>query len=1006
VSSSEPGPELFGPIRVDGRYAAYLVRGGPVHMFASRGNQAGVPAKRNFVAEFPVGALIPAAGPDRQVRLELVPLPGSHLVGVAGPTLHRWLTPEEDTGARTEPAAVSDPGPGPEVAGWIDAALRSAADSTRTGQPPRGVVPMLSRQVVSLAAGQAVTGNSHVWWVRAVGGSVTRNGGGPGQTATGLDLSLLAGRDWLVADTDCTVENLSTADLLAAGELSAALRHHMDQLLAIVAAGMEASGTTFMLGLQERKRANAAAVAQATRGMLGVVGAHVARRTKAGPQNGARYRDAVAVLEVLASRSGHTITEPADQRNHPTTAEEALRAVARSSSLHLRDTKLPEGWWRRDLGPLVGWRTVEGRAWPHAVPLLFRGGRYREIDPVTRAERPVDRAAAAAFGPTATQVQEPLPVAADLRTALRLGLAGTATDGRSMLVAAAFAAVLGLATPVATGKMLASIESNGSLHGLEQFPLILVGAATVAAMMSILQNLRLLRLQGRAESGTQLILWDRLLRLPVAYFRSWSSGELASAVLGISMISESVGGVMAQALASVLTVLADLVLIFILSVPLGLCTLGIVILAAGAVAGLGRAAIRRGRGALPDEYRTAAFTNQMLAGMAKVKLAGAEDRVYGRWSALQAVTRARLSRLRQVQAVTIALSTVLPIGGQLVLFALLAGPLAGQIGLDKFLVVNVAFTILLGGLLMLATASVEIFAAIPRLEVLAPVVSARPERLPDRVDPGDLRGDVTLTAVTFGYRAEDPPVLEDVSLRVYPGQFVAIVGPSGSGKSTLLRLLLGFEQPRSGAVLYDDQDLGGLDVQAVRRQCGVVLQDGQLFAGSIRENICGAGNFTLEQVWSAARLAGIDGEIEALPMGMSTMVPFGGGTLSAGQRQRVLIARALIRRPRLVFFDEATSALDNRTQEIVTASTRELAATRIVIAHRLSTIVAADRIVVMDSGRVVQEGSYLELMRERDGLFYRLAARQLLTGPDQADGDDEAGAPASMRNGHRQSADR
>lgn len=980
MPSSEAGPELFGPIRMDGRYAAYLVRGGPVHIFASRRLRPGQPAKRHFVAELPAQALVPAADPDGPVLLEMVPLPGSYLIGITGSTLHGWLAPAEHAQAQPAPAAEAADA-GRTVVAAIDAALHAVADSTRIGQPPRDAVPLLSHQVLSLGAGQAVTGNSHVWWVRTVGGTVIRNDGGAGQRAAEMELALLAGRDWLVAATDCTVETLGTADLLASGELTAALRRHMDQLLTIIAVGMDTTGTTFVHNLQERKRANAAAVARATRGMLGVVGAQAARRAPIGPPNGALYRDAVAVLQLLAGHSGHAIVEPADQRNLPATAEDALRAVARSSSLHLRDTKLPDGWWRRDLGPLVGWRTMPGRDWPHAVPLLYRRGQYREVDPETGAQRPVDRAASASFGPTATQVQVPLPTTAGLRAALGLGVAGTSRDAKSMLMAAALAAALGLATPVATGKMLAGIENSSSVRGLEEFPLLLVSAAAVAGLMSVLQNLRLLRLQGRAESGTQLVLWDRLLRLPVTYFRGWSSGELASAVLGISMISESVGGVVAQALAAVLTVVADLVLIFVLSVPLGMCTLGIVALAIAGVAGLGRAAIRRGRGALPSEYQMAAFSNQMLAGITKVKLAAAEDRVYGRWSGLQTRTRAQLSRLRQVQAVTIALSTVLPISGQLVLFALLAGPLSGQVSLNQFLVISVAFTMLLGGLLVLATASVEIFAAVPRLEVLAPIVSAQPERLPDRVDPGDLRGDVALAAVTFGYRAEDPPVVEDVSLHVRPGEFVAIVGPSGSGKSTLLRLLLGFEQPRSGAVLYDDQDLGELDVQAVRRQCGVVLQDGQLFAGSIRENICGAGNFSLEQVWSAARLAGIDSDIEALPMGMSTMVPVGGGTLSAGQRQRVLIARALIRRPRLVFFDEATSALDNQTQEIVTASTRELAATRIVIAHRLSTIVAADRIVAMESGRIVQEGSYLDLMKDRDGMFYRLAARQLLVEP-------------------------
>jgi NHLM bacteriocin system ABC transporter ATP-binding protein len=984
VTPAEPGPELPGAVRVDGRFAAYLVRGGPVHMFASRRGAAGRPGKRHFVAELPDGALVPEADPDAAVLLELVPLPASHVVGITGPVLHSWLTPPGERHA-PDARAADPPAPGAQQAErMVDAALRAIADCTRVGHPPRGAVPMLSPQVVSLAAGESITGNSHAWWVRCAGGTMTRNGGGDGQRAVGTELSLLVGRDWLTAETDCTAEILRTGDLLAASELSAALRRYMDQLLTIVAAAIDVSGSALVDRLHERKRANAAAVAQATQGMIGIVATQAVRRAQSGPPRGAQYQDAVAVLRVLVTGSAYAISEPADQRNPPVTAEEALRAVARTSSLHLRQTKLPGRWWREDLGPLIGWRVVEGRNWPLAVPLRYRRGRYREVDPVTRAERPVDRATAAAFGPTATQVQQPLPAAAGLGSALRAGVAGTGRDVRGMLVAAACAAVLGLATPLVTSRILASIENNGSLRGLAQFPLLLVGAAAVAAMMSVLQNLRLLRLQGRAESGIQLVLWDRLLRLPAAYFRSWSSGELATAVLGISAISEALGGVLSQALMAVLTILADLVLIFVVSVPLGLCTLGIVTASAGAMGVLGRIAIRRGRGALPGEHKLIGFTNQMLGGITKVRLAGAEDRIFGRWSGLQADSRARLNRLRQVQAVTIAISTVLPVGGQLVLFGLLAGPLAGEVSLSEFLVVNVAFTILLGSLLMLATACVEIFAAVPRLEVLAPVVSSRPERLPERLDPGDLRGDVKLTGVTFSYRAEDPPVLDNVSLHVRPGEFVAIVGSSGSGKSTLLRLLLGFERPVSGSVLYDDQDLSELDVEAVRRQCGVVLQDGRVFAGSIRDNICGAGTFSLEQVWSAAKLAGIDGEIEALPMGMSTLVPSGGGTLSAGQRQRILIARALIRRPRIMFFDEATSALDNRTQEIVTASTRELAATRIIIAHRLSTIVDADRIVVLDSGRVIQQGTYLELMSERDGLFYRLAARQLLAVPDVA----------------------
>jgi ABC-type bacteriocin/lantibiotic exporter with double-glycine peptidase domain len=329
-----------------------------------------------------------------------------------------------------------------------------------------------------------------------------------------------------------------------------------------------------------------------------------------------------------------------------------------------------------------------------------------------------------------------------------------------------------------------------------------------------------------------------------------------------------------------------------------------------------------------------------------------------------------------VQAAAQALSTVLPMAGELVLFLILAGPLAGKVGAGEFFMISVSFATLLGSLLLIVSCSVEILAVVPRLSAFTPIVAAVPEHRAELVDPGDLEGEISLVGVSFSYRPDTPLVLDNLNLHVRPGEFVALVGPSGCGKSTLLRLLLGFERPTSGAVLYDGQDLADLDPPSVRRQCGIVLQGGALFAGSIRENIAGAGKFDQDQVWQAAALAGVAEDIEEFPMGMATYLPAGGGTLSGGQRQRILIARSLIHQPRIIFFDEATSALDNRTQEIVTQSTRSLAATRLVIAHRLSTIIDADRIVVMDKGSIVQQGTFAELMGQPDGLFRRLASRQ------------------------------
>jgi ABC-type bacteriocin/lantibiotic exporter with double-glycine peptidase domain len=243
-------------------------------------------------------------------------------------------------------------------------------------------------------------------------------------------------------------------------------------------------------------------------------------------------------------------------------------------------------------------------------------------------------------------------------------------------------------------------------------------------------------------------------------------------------------------------------------------------------------------------------------------------------------------------------------------------------------------------------------------------------------EPGDLTGNIEINHVHFRYTEDGPMILKDVSAQIHPGEFIALVGPSGSGKSTLFRLLLGFETPFSGAIYYDAQDLAGLDVGAVRRQLGVVLQNSRVMAGDIFGNIVGALPLTRDEAWEAARLAGFDEDIKQMPMGMDTVLNYGGGTLSGGQRQRLLISRAIAHKPRIFYFDEATSALDNKTQSIVSGSLEQLKVTRVVIAHRLSTIRNADRIYLLKDGVVAENGTYDELMA-REGSFAELAKRQL-----------------------------
>lgn len=277
----------------------------------------------------------------------------------------------------------------------------------------------------------------------------------------------------------------------------------------------------------------------------------------------------------------------------------------------------------------------------------------------------------------------------------------------------------------------------------------------------------------------------------------------------------------------------------------------------------------------------------------------------------------------------------------------------------------------------MARAVATSLALVPLFERLRPILAAAPEARSGKTEAAPLAGRIELSHVSFRYLEGTRPVLDDVSLRIEPGQLVAFIGRSGSGKSTLLRLLLGFETAESGDILYDGQSIGTLDTTSLRRQIGVVLQHSRITTGSIFDNITSGIPYTLDDIWAAARLAGIDADIEAMPMGMHTFLMEGASTLSGGQRQRLMIARALIGRPRILFFDEATSALDNRSQTLVMQSLKRLSTTRIIVAHRLSTVERADRIFVLERGRVVESGGYPELIAA-DGPFRRLAQRQML----------------------------
>jgi ATP-binding cassette subfamily C protein len=390
-----------------------------------------------------------------------------------------------------------------------------------------------------------------------------------------------------------------------------------------------------------------------------------------------------------------------------------------------------------------------------------------------------------------------------------------------------------------------------------------------------------------------------------------------------------------------------------------------------------RASIRNNRTITNLNGRLSGLVLQIIIGIGKLRVAGADGRALSAWGRdYKNMRRATFSATTSTNRLVVFNGTY-PVLATLFIFAFAISPQVGQVSTGGFLAFFAAFSMLLAATLSLNTAFLTITGVVPVYERLRPILEAEPEVDDSKSDPGELSGAVEISNLSFRYHEEGPLILRNISLRIDPGEFVAIVGPSGSGKSTLFRLLMGFEKPEKGTVYYDGQDLDRLNIQAVRRQIGVVLQQSHASPTKLYKNIIGDTALTIEDAWEAARLAGMDKDIEQMPMGMHTQISEGGSTLSAGQRQRLLIAAAIAKRPRILYLDEASSALDNQTQAVVSQSLEQLEASRLIIAHRLSTIRHADRIYVLNRGELVQNGGYEELISQ-PGFFADLVIRQLV----------------------------
>lgn len=656
----------------------------------------------------------------------------------------------------------------------------------------------------------------------------------------------------------------------------------------------------------------------------------------------------LAVFQIL----GHAQGFVARRGGAEGTRQTGVAALATASGVRPRRVTLPEDWTKQELGPLLGYRSDQ----QSPVALLPSAQGYRCYDPAQPGWTAADPAALATVAFTLTTPLRPGMVWGEL---VRIGLAGLAI------------ALLALLPPAATALLLTEVIPAGDRGLFAQIAGGLAAAWLAGALFEAGQALALLRWQTATALRWQTGVWDHLLRVHPRFFRRFTAGHLRLRAEGVTYIQHLVPPAVLRTLLGGVTGLTGLVFLFTYSRPIALVTLAAGGILALVTLGYGRALLRAETAQQEAAGQLSGLLVQLLQAVAKLRVAGATERAYGCWAERYAETQTRALRVRELSdGLRLVIGAVPPVAT----LAALWSSRGEELGV-------VLASLAAQGLLLAALASVAETAA-GLTGVVASwrrvrVILDEPAELTDEgVPPGALTGAVRVDRVSFRYRAEGPPTLEDVSIEARPGECIALVGPSGSGKSTLLQLLLRFETPGSGSIYFDGQDLATLDASAVRRQIGVVLQESKLLSGSILENILSGGLGSVEEAWEAARLAGLATDIEAMPMNLHTMVSEGGGNLSGGQRQRLLIARALIRKPKLFLFDEATSALDNRTQKMVTESLERLQATRIIVAHRLSTIRRADRIYVIDGGRVVQQGTFTELSGQK-GLFAELMRHQM-----------------------------
>ena len=674
-----------------------------------------------------------------------------------------------------------------------------------------------------------------------------------------------------------------------------------------------------------------------------------------------------AALAPICRELGVPLRIPADGAQN---LERLLDAIG----LRSRDVVLKDRWWSYDCGILLAWREEDSVP----VALIPSGHGYRLYASGAAPVR-VTAAVADSLKSGAKTLYVPLPshplaVGDIARYMLRricprdVVLYGCAGAG---------VAVLSLAVPAVTEVLCGIIVPRQDAAGLYAVCFFLAAAVVASALLRLSQLMSHLLLETKSAAPLQAAVWDRLFHLPVAFFKRHGSGELLRRASGVESMQRLLSDICMQGALNAVALICGFVLMLYYNAALALVTAGCLLVVMIPLFHAGLAVGRREHDVAEGEAESTGILLQIIQGIAKFRSTCTETKAFSLWER----SFARLLRFQYqrdcVEARVSAVAAMLFPCFLLLLYVLYMTGRFGAMTTGRFLAFSASFSSVAAALADSCRSAEDIGRLGTYYRRLQPLLQECPEGASSAASPGTLRGNIELRNVTFRYAPELPAVVRNFTLSIPAGSFVAITGGSGCGKSTLIRLLLGFETPEAGTVSYDGQNLSLVDCRQVRRQLGVVLQNGKILGDDILTNIIGtSASLSVDDAWKAAELAGIADDIREMPMGMYTVVGENGGTLSGGQRQRLLIARALAAKPKVLIFDEATSALDNRTQAAITARIDALHCTRVVVAHRLSTIRNADKIYYLANGSVAESGTYSQLMA-RKGLFYEMASRQI-----------------------------